>query len=167
MPSGRLFILEERVELLSRVSLFSACTHRELLAIAAHTTEVKVPSGTALTVEGEEGDEFFVVAEGLAWATIGREKVGSIHAGQCFGEMALLDGKERAATVTAQLPTRLLVLDRGAFRSLVRGFPTVTEKILCILARRLRSVEHDGPIARLAAVVEYEHAPLDLSGNSA
>ena len=109
-------------------------------------------SGTALTVEGEDGDEFFVLAEGLAWATVGEEKVGSIRPGQCFGEMALLDGGERAATVTTQLPSRLLVLDRTAFQSLVRGFPRVTEKILCILAQRLRSVEHDGRRPRLAAV---------------
>ena len=59
-------------------------------------------------------------------------------------DLALLDGQERAATVTTQLPSRLLVLDRAAFQSLVRGFPTVTEKILCILAQRLRAVEHDG-----------------------
>ena len=144
--------IEERVELLSKVTLFSACTHRELAAIAAHTQEIRVPSGTALTVEGERGDEFFVLAEGLAWATVGPEKVGSVRPGQCFGEMALLDGQERAATVTTQLPSRLLVLDRAAFQSLVRGFPAVTEKILCILAQRLRSVEHDGRHPRLAAV---------------
>jgi CRP-like cAMP-binding protein len=144
--------IQERVELLSMVTLFSACTYRELVAIAAHTREMRVPSGTALTVEGESGDEFFVLAEGLAWASVGQEKVGSIRPGQCFGEMALLDGGERAATVTTQLPSRLLVLDRPAFQSLVRGFPTVTEKILCILAQRLRSVEHDSRPPRLASV---------------
>src|SRR3954453_9657215 len=113
--------MEERVELLSKVSLFSACTRRELVAIAAHTREIRVPSGAALTVEGEPGDEFFVLAEGLAWATIGDERVGSVHPGSCFGEMALLDGGERAATVTTQLPSRLLVLDRACFQSLIRG----------------------------------------------
>jgi CRP/FNR family transcriptional regulator, cyclic AMP receptor protein len=125
------------------VSLFSACSHRELLAIAAHTREIRVPSGTDLTVEGESGDEFYVLAEGLAWATVGGERVGSIRPGSCFGEMALLDGRERAATVTTQLPSRLLVLGRGGFHSLIRGYPGVTEKVLRILAERLRAVECD------------------------
>ena len=138
----------ERVALLSNVSLFSRCTRRELVDIAAHVREIRVPSGTTLTVEGETGEEFFVLAEGLAWATVGDEKVGSILPGSCFGEMALLDGGERAATVTTQLPSRLLVLDRGAFKGLVRGFSGVTEKILRILAQRIRALEHGDRLPR-------------------
>ena len=66
--------IEERVGLLSKVSLFGECNRRELVAIAAHTREARVAFGTAVTVEGERGEQFFVLAEGLAWATVGTDE---------------------------------------------------------------------------------------------
>ena len=87
MKDGR----KEREELLEKVSMFSACNKKELAKLASVTEERRVPSGTVLTEEGEGGDEFYVVAEGMAGASIGGRKVGSIPAGSFFGEMSLLD----------------------------------------------------------------------------
>ena len=103
--------------------------------------ERRVDSGIELTREGEEGDEFFVVAEGLAEARIGGKKVGSIKPGSFFGEMALLDQGPRVATVESKLPTRVLVLDAKGFGRVVRDSPSVALKVMKTLAERLRALE--------------------------
>jgi CRP-like cAMP-binding protein len=131
----------EQVELLGNVSLFSECSQKELGQVAAMMDERRVESGTRLTEEGEPGDEFFVVAEGLADASIDGKKVGSIKPGSFFGEMALLDQGPRVATVTAKLPTRVLVLDAKGFARVVRDSPSVALKVMRTLAERLRALE--------------------------
>lgn len=131
----------EQIELLGNVSLFSECSKKELGQVASMMDERRVDSGTELTREGEEGDEFFVVAEGLAEAVIGKKKVGSIKPGSFFGEMALLDQGPRVATVTAKLPTRVLVLDAKGFGRVVRDSPSVALKVMKTLAERLRALE--------------------------
>ena len=131
----------EQIELLGNVSLFSECSKKELGQVAAMMDERRVDSGTELTREGEAGDEFFVIAEGLAEAVVGKKKVGSIRPGSFFGEMALLDQGPRVATVTAKLPTRVLVLDAKGFGRVVRDSPSVALKVMKTLAERLRALE--------------------------
>lgn len=131
----------EQIELLGNVSLFSECSRKELGQVASMMDERRVESGTQLTKEGEPGDEFFVVAEGLAEAVVGRKKVGSIKPGSFFGEMALLDQGPRVATVTAKLPTRVLVLDSKGFGRVVKDSPSVALKVMKTLAERLRALE--------------------------
>ena len=58
----------EKIELLEKVSLFSACNKKELDRIASYTEETRAPSGAVLTKEGEPGDEFYVLAEGRVLA---------------------------------------------------------------------------------------------------
>src|SRR5947209_11328594 len=127
----------ERVELLGRVPLFSECSKRELGRIADCATEERVASGTVLTKEGEPGDRFFVLAEGLAEATVKGRKVGSIKPGSFFGEMALLDRGPRTATVKVELPSRLLIVTEKDFKSLIFENPGVVRKMLRVLAERL------------------------------
>jgi len=131
----------KQIELLGNVSLFSECSKKELGEVASMMEERRVESGTELTREGEDGDEFYVVAEGLADALIGGKKVGSIKPGSFFGEMALLDQGPRVATVTAKLPTRVLVLDAKGFARVVRDSPSVALKVMKTLAERLRALE--------------------------
>ncbi len=134
----------EVLELLSNVTLFSDCSKKELSKIGSRVKEVRVDADTVLTEEGERGEEFFVVAEGLVEATIDGKKVGSIKPGSFFGEMALLDRGPRVATVTSQLPTRLLVLDASGFGAVIKETPSVAIKVMAELARRLRAAE-SGP----------------------
>ena len=93
--------LEHRIELLREVWLFSACNEEEIERIAAMAEPRSVDAGTEVTREGEEGLEFFVVVEGDAIASVDGDEIGRIGAGGFFGEMALIDGGERVATVTA------------------------------------------------------------------
>jgi CRP/FNR family transcriptional regulator, cyclic AMP receptor protein len=134
---------KERQELLEKVSMFSACNKKELAKLASVAQERRVPSGTVLTKEGEPGDEFFVVAEGMAEAAIGGRKVGSIPAGSFFGELSLLDRGPRTATVTAELPTRLVVITAQDFGRVLSEVPSIAVKIMRGLATRIRSADQD------------------------
>lgn len=132
---------DKKIDLLGQVPLFSECSQRELKKIAALTDEVKVDEGTVLTNEGKPGREFFVIAEGKATATLRRKKLAELGPGSFFGEMALLDHQPRAATITAETPMRLYVVDPLSFASLIDDSPGVARKIMKEIARRLREQE--------------------------
>jgi CRP-like cAMP-binding protein len=134
---------QEREELLQKVSMFSALNKKEVGRLAAVAEERRVPSGTVLTEEGEPGDEFYVVAEGMAEAKIGRRKVGSIPAGSFFGELSLLDQGPRTATVVAELPTRLVVINAKDFNKVIEDVPAISLKIMKGLASRIRRADED------------------------
>jgi CRP-like cAMP-binding protein len=131
---------DERIELLKGVWLFERCTRKELAAIARMTTLAIVEPGRALTKEGAAGTEFVVVVEGVASATSDGDEIGQVGPGSFFGELALLDGGPRTATVRAKTPMLALVLSRSDFDSLVNlSIPSVARKMLVTLAERLRS----------------------------
>jgi CRP/FNR family transcriptional regulator, cyclic AMP receptor protein len=130
--------LDERVRLLRGIWLFSTCTDDELgrIAALAHPQEAKV--GAELTRQGEEGLEFFVIVDGDASAAVDGDEVGTIGPGGFFGEMALLDGGPRVATVTASSDMRVLVLSRQEFASLLTRVPSVSRRMLAAIGARLR-----------------------------
>lgn len=77
-------------------------------------------AGTPLTRAGEPGDEFFLIIDGTARAEVSAEKQVMLHPGEFFGEMSLLDGGPRSATVLADTPNRLLVISRRHFAVLLK-----------------------------------------------
>lgn len=133
---------DAKVELLRGVSLFSACSKRELSRIASLADQIDVPKGKVLTREGEPGSEFFVVIEGQATVIVGkRGRIAPLGPGASFGEMSLLDQGPRTATVEAQTDMQLLVLDARSFSSLLADVPSVARKVLAAMAGRLRVAE--------------------------
>jgi CRP/FNR family cyclic AMP-dependent transcriptional regulator len=126
---------------LAQVSLFGGCTRKELQKLASITTETGVPAGRVLCQEGEIGTEFFVVVDGKATVTIAGDYVATIGPGGFFGEMALLDGGRRGATVTAATDMRVLVLSRREFVILLADVPTVSRRMLEALSSRLRAAD--------------------------
>jgi CRP-like cAMP-binding protein len=135
--------LDVRVQLLQGVWLFSGCSDDELGRIAAAATPRTVAADDEITREGEPGSEFFVVVEGNAVATVEGKKVGTINAGGFFGEMALIDGGERVATVVAASPLQLLVLSRDDFNEMLSmAMPEVAPKLLAVIGARMRAIEN-------------------------
>ena len=134
--------LDERIRLLRGIWLFSACTDDELARIAALAHPREAAVGDALTRQGEEGSEFFIIVDGDASATVDGDEVGTIGSGGFFGEMALIDGGERVATVTATTRLRLLVLSREDFNEMLAvAMPEVAPKLLSVVGARMRSIE--------------------------
>ena len=143
--------IEQRIQLLGTAWLFSACDDDELSRIAALSRPREVPAGTEVTRQGEDGLEFYVVVEGDAVAAVDGDEVGTIGAGGFFGEMALIDGGERTATVVATSSMKLLVLDRHDFNEMLSiAMPEITPKLLAVVGARMRAIErHDGVASTL------------------
>jgi CRP/FNR family cyclic AMP-dependent transcriptional regulator len=120
------------------VDLLVGCTKSELACIDRMVTSTHVPSGKVLTEEGGVGLEFFVIVEGSAsvWRNGGR--LSLLEPGTFFGELGLLDGEFRTATVIAETPMHLLVLSQVEFRSLITLCPTVAMRIMTEMGARLR-----------------------------
>jgi CRP-like cAMP-binding protein len=134
--------LDERVRLLHAIWLFSTCTDDELGRIAALAHPQEAAAGDELTRQGEEGSEFFIIVSGDASALVDGDEVGTIGPGGFFGEMALIDGGERVATVTATTPLRLLVLGRHDFNEMLEvAMPQVAPKLLSVVGARMRAID--------------------------
>jgi CRP-like cAMP-binding protein len=129
---------DTKIKRLSQVSLFSACSKRDLQRIASLAEEIEVPAGTELMRKGEPGHEAFVVMSGKAKAAVpGRGSV-VMGPGECFGELALLHRAPRSATVTTETDCRLLVLGSREFSSLMDDVPSMARKVLAAMAERVR-----------------------------
>ena len=130
-----------KIDLLRNVRLFSSCNDKELGRIAALTDVIDVPAGKVLTEEGRPGGEAFVIASGTATAKVKKKKLATLGEGGFFGEMSLLDHGPRTATIVADGPMTLLVLDPRSFVELLEDVPSVSRKIMRTLAERLRELE--------------------------
>ncbi len=129
----------QTVEQLSRVPIFSGCSQKELTLIARAVKEVNHLAGTIIAHEGEPGIGLFVLVNGTAKVTIGGTLRAKLGPGDFFGEIALLDGGPRSATVTATSDVNLLGLTEWVFRGLLQQHPTIAVKTLQGLAGRLRN----------------------------
>src|SRR5437867_10960801 len=120
---------DEKIRHLERVPLFEDCSLRQLRAVADIASVVEVPERTVLTRAGEPGDEIFIIIDGTALVTLSAQKRHRIQPGELFGEMSLLDGEPRSATVKAEtdLPPRLT--DRTHSCRLLRAVPGLPRKI--------------------------------------
>ena len=92
-----------------------------------------------VVVEGEPGIGLFVIVEGTADVTIGGVKKASLGPGDFFGEIALLDGGPRTATVTATSDIQMLGLTEWVFRGLMQQHASIAVKTLQQMATRLRN----------------------------
>jgi CRP/FNR family transcriptional regulator, cyclic AMP receptor protein len=124
---------------LGNVPLFSGCSQRELQVVARAVREIDHRAGTVIAREGEPGIGLFVITEGTASVSIGGAKKGMLGAGEFFGEIALLDGGPRTATVTAETDVKLLGLTEWVFRGLIQQNPSIAIKTLQAMAARLRN----------------------------
>ncbi len=126
-----------KVERLRKIPLFSHCSKRELAGLATLVDELELSEGQTLAREGERGNEFLVLADGIADVASGGEVVNRLGPGDFFGEISLVTGEPRTATVTTRSPSRLLIFSAPAFRSLLHDAPGIRSRVLAAAARRL------------------------------
>ena len=126
-----------KLDLLKRVPLFGDLSKRELESVAAIADELDLPEGRELTKEGARGAEFIVIAEGAADVRRRGRTINKLSSGDFLGEIALVSGAPRTATVTTTAPSRLLVITASNFRKLLRDTPSLQLKVLDALAKRL------------------------------
>jgi CRP-like cAMP-binding protein len=123
---------------LGQVPILAGCSKRELQTIARAVRELEHEAGSVIAKEGEPGAGLFVIDQGEADVTIGGRKVNHLKAGDFFGEMALLDGGPRTASVTATTPVKLFALTEWVYRGLLAEHPSIAIRTLEAMAARLR-----------------------------
>lgn len=135
---------KDLTNLLGDVALFSRCTRRMRATVARHMETASLPAGSTLIEEGEEGDAFFLILSGTVSVKKGAQTVAEQGPGAYFGELALLDGEARSATVVANEDVTVAVLGVRMFRTLLREFPDMTLELLAGLAGDLRRARAEG-----------------------
>ncbi|MBX3273576.1 MAG: Stp1/IreP family PP2C-type Ser/Thr phosphatase [Sandaracinaceae bacterium] len=132
-----------KMEVLHKMPLFRHLTYQELVRVL-NITEVRAAGVDQVVVEeGDEGDELFIVLTGQVRVHSGEAVLTHLGPGQHLGEMALVDKAPRSASVTADEPSKLLVIRRRDFFDIIRKDHAIAVKLLWsflgVLTERLRT----------------------------
>ena len=139
-------ICEDRLSCLKKTELFKSLNDEELQALANQLKERIYPPNTAIVREGATGDSMFIIKDGKVEVKKKEPSLGidltiaTLETGACFGEMALLTGKPRSATVMAVIPTTVFVLDKKDFERLLLEHKSISISLNKIVAERIESL---------------------------
>jgi small-conductance mechanosensitive channel len=132
--------IDRRVEALKRIELFNKLTDEERRELAGRLKVAPFVRGEALTRQGAEAHWLYIVIEGDAEVQVAvngkSEKVANLGKGDFFGEMAMMTGEPRRATVIAQTDVLCYRLDKDSFQEIIKRRPEIAESISHVLARR-------------------------------
>lgn len=124
--------------MLKAVPLFAHCTPKQIEFIVTQVEDMDFPQGKILCAEGQSGADFFVLLSGSADVTRNGRKIATMSPGDFFGEIALVDGGKRTATVTAASPTRCLVLGPRQFQNVLHQDTDIAHSVMKALSLRVR-----------------------------
>lgn len=126
---------------LGRVPLFAGLAGSDLERVLEVAKEVRFDPGDPIVEEDQSGVGFHLILDGRADIFVNGHKVATYGAGEYFGEMSMLDGKPRSATVVADGPLATLSIPAWNFESLLEKHPTIMRALLTELCGRIRRTE--------------------------
>jgi CRP-like cAMP-binding protein len=131
------------LDLLATVDLFQELTRKELQAIHNMSRQQSFGQGACVAEEGAAAGRFYLILDGKATVTVSGvdRPLATLGPGDYFGEISLIDGEPRTATVTADTPLRTLTLASFNFKAILQEFPATTRKILLEMCRRVRRLD--------------------------
>ena len=129
-------------DVIGAVPLFAGMPTRHIRKIASLGTIARFDAKASIVKAGDPGEAFYVILSGRAKVRRGRGRAAAdIGPGAYFGEMALVDGAPRSATIVAEKETVCLVLARKPFARILKDEPTLALTLLRTLAARVRELE--------------------------
>jgi CRP-like cAMP-binding protein len=131
----------QKIELLKKVPMFSNLSQRHLREISKHADQLSAKTGNVLAEKGKIGWEFIFIVEGKARVEKNGKVIRQLSGGDFLGEVSLIDGEPRTATVIAETDMTLLVVNKTAFDHLLDKIPGLQRKILIALCKYLRGAE--------------------------
>lgn len=126
---------------LETVPLFEGLPKRHLKRLGNEAEVAEFMANYPIVKEGQAGDAFYVVLAGQAKVTSRGKLINRLMPGEHFGEISLLDGDVRTATVTSETPMTLLLLPRQRFLKALRDEPDMAKNLLASLARHVRRTQ--------------------------
>jgi CRP/FNR family cyclic AMP-dependent transcriptional regulator len=136
---------DANLDVLGTVPLFAGLDRKHLRRVGQLCSSIEVEPTTVLCAKGRSGAEFFIVRAGEAVVSVDATPLGEVGPGDFFGELALLGGGPRTATVTAKTPMTVLVLSGGEFSALLRVVPEIAVHMLPAIGARIReTTQRDG-----------------------
>jgi CRP-like cAMP-binding protein len=129
----------EWVDVLKDIPLFSPLSKRQVRRIANLAKPQRFAESSTIVRKGQRGETFFVILDGEATLSVPKGKTSVLKAGDWFGELALLDGGPRSATVTARTPVLAMRIARRPFLKLVASDSELALGLLRGLSERLRA----------------------------
>ncbi len=138
--------IEKRAHALGGVELFSSLTEEERKSLAARLRYAPFARGEAMTRQGAEAHWLYLMTGGEAEVRVStdsnlNERVATLHAGDVFGEMGMMTGETRTATVIASTDTQCYRLDKEAFHDILQQRPEIADDISMLLAKRRVELE--------------------------
>jgi CRP/FNR family cyclic AMP-dependent transcriptional regulator len=131
----------QKIDLLKKVPLFSNLSKRHLNEIGKHADQVSIKAGNVLAQQGRTGREFVFIVDGKAQVKKDGKVIRQISAGDFFGEISIIDGEPRTATVIAETDGTLLLVNSRSFAYLLDTIPGLQKKIMVSLCKYLRRAE--------------------------
>jgi len=149
---------------LAHVELFEKLNEEERRKVLERLRHAAFAKGEVMTRQGAEAHWLYILTKGSAEVTLSlasgeNKRVSLLHAGDFFGEMSLLTGEPRSATVKALEDSECYRLDRLAFEDILRARPEITQHLSEVLARRqveLEAVRHDLDAAAQAKMIKNQ-----------
>ena len=140
---GRLLAPTDQLELLRSHPVFGGLESSQVSRLGTYARTRRVRAGVTIFTKGDAGTALFAVSTGTVKITVpsidGREAMFNLlHAGEIFGEIALLDGRPRTADAVAMTDCELMVIERRDFLTFVHSDPSVALKLIELLCGRLR-----------------------------
>ena len=132
---------DAKLDLLHRIPLFSGLDRHQIERLGQLAEEVDVPAGKVLIRQGDRGGDLMVLASGQVSVERDGALLRTLGSGEFFGEIALVDGGPRTATITTREPSRLVVLGHREFHAMMDEFPEVASRILATMADRIRTLD--------------------------
>lgn len=126
---------------LAQIELFAELNAKELKRVARFMTTVQITPGRDLTVQGSPGREFMIISEGEASVRRNGRLIATLGPGDFFGELAVVAGVPRTATVTAETPMVVEALNRRELSTVLDENPGIARKILIGAVKRLHELE--------------------------
>ncbi|HET9201309.1 MAG TPA: cyclic nucleotide-binding domain-containing protein [Dehalococcoidia bacterium] len=134
---------DQKVKRLEAIPIFAHANRRQLEHVAAIADEVDVPKGTVLAKQGERGLDFFVIEDGKARVVADGQQMAELGPGDFFGEISLIDGGPRTATVEAAADMKLLIVRKPSFDDLMETSAELRGAVVRALGQRIRELDEN------------------------
>jgi CRP/FNR family transcriptional regulator, cyclic AMP receptor protein len=146
MAKGRISMARDKyLQHLASVPLFSKCTKGQLEEIGEVATELDLPAGKVLARQGDVGFEMFILLDGTASVTRDGQRVATLTAGDVVGELAVISGHPRNATVVAETELAILDLTHAGLDQLLDDIPGLAKHLLYEVTARLVAATPEDP----------------------